>query len=561
MQTGKSTVKNIFDGTRIFNVPIYQRAYSWTKSDNLIDFLSDIVNQHHDRKYFLGSFLFHLNGDRNEFSIVDIVDGQQRLTTFIIFINSLIRALIEKRSTLISDRAFRIYVKDGDVYKLETSNEDSSFLHNVILNEKINTVVNFNTQSQRLLAEAKEYFRDAFVNDSTEKLERIFATATNAEVLLYVVDEINSATQIFELLNDRGRKLTDLEAVKSFLMYNAGLVSSNPNQIIKNIQQDFSEIYRIIEKYEINERDVLRYHTIAFEHPPAEYQDKPKAFVKEKITRLVNNRELNIDPIQEIQEYSTRLKNSFVVYSKIQDEKIKAHYLSEFYMIDRVGPYYPILMFYYKEKSDQFKRLVVKLKRFSLLSALTGLRSYGESYLYTCLRNNEDVLTKIQCFTDDNWWDINGRAANVITSSNYYYGISKNVVRYILVVYENSLRNAKGFPLLGFNEYFSTIDREKLSIEHISAQRAKEVIYDEEFNEKYMHSIGNLVIDHVGSNSSKGNKNTNDKICDFKMAPLMSQNEIDESNCDWRDCESIKEFIKHREINLHSFIRSYFQIA
>ena len=65
MQTGKATIKDIFDGTRIFNVPIYQRAYSWRREDNLKDFLSDIVNQHADRKYFLGSFLFHLNGNRN----------------------------------------------------------------------------------------------------------------------------------------------------------------------------------------------------------------------------------------------------------------------------------------------------------------------------------------------------------------------------------------------------------------------------------------------------------------------------------------------------------------
>ena len=105
MQTGKSTVKDIFDGTRIFNVPVYQRAYSWEKEDNLVDFLSDIVNQHPnpDRKYFLGSFLFHIIGNRNEFSLIDIVDGQQRLTAFVIFINILIKKMITKGSNLVSE--------------------------------------------------------------------------------------------------------------------------------------------------------------------------------------------------------------------------------------------------------------------------------------------------------------------------------------------------------------------------------------------------------------------------------------------------------------------------
>ena len=101
MQTGKSTVKTIFDGTRIFNIPIYQRAYAWDK-ENLQDFLTDLINQYKDRKYFLGSFLFHINGTRDEFTIIDIVDGQQRLTTFIIFIQSLIKILTDKSSTLVS---------------------------------------------------------------------------------------------------------------------------------------------------------------------------------------------------------------------------------------------------------------------------------------------------------------------------------------------------------------------------------------------------------------------------------------------------------------------------
>ncbi|MDR3266898.1 MAG: DUF262 domain-containing protein, partial [Tannerella sp.] len=63
MQTGISTVKTIFDGTRIFNVPIYQRAYSWRK-ENLQDFLSDLINQYNDKQYFLGSFLFHIREKR-----------------------------------------------------------------------------------------------------------------------------------------------------------------------------------------------------------------------------------------------------------------------------------------------------------------------------------------------------------------------------------------------------------------------------------------------------------------------------------------------------------------
>jgi hypothetical protein len=78
MQTGKSTVKSIFDGTRIFNIPIYQRAYSWEES-NLNDYLTDIINQQPNRPYFYGTFLFHNNGERGDFKIIDIVETAKNI--------------------------------------------------------------------------------------------------------------------------------------------------------------------------------------------------------------------------------------------------------------------------------------------------------------------------------------------------------------------------------------------------------------------------------------------------------------------------------------------------
>lgn len=561
MQTGKSTIKDIFGDTRIFNIPVYQRAYSWEVEDNLKDFLSDIVNQHTERSYFLGSFLFHLNGSRGEFSIVDIVDGQQRLTTFIVFINSLVKKLIASSSGLVSNRTIRKYIRDDEFYRLETENEDNVFLHNVILDDEDISLIDIKTNSQRLLLEAKDYFNAELDKLDIATLEKIYKTTTNADVLLYVVDQINTATQIFELLNDRGRKLTDLESIKSFLMYNAGLVAQYPDQIIKNIQLEFAEIYRLVEKYEINDRDVLRYHNIAFESCPADFQEKPKEYIKSKITKLVNNPAAKDDALKEIRSYASRLKSSFKIYSCIQDDKHINRNLAHLFMIGRVAPFYPVLMKVYQDKKDDLDRLLQAINQFTFRASLVGLRSNGESYLYTRLRRNENVIGLVQDFTQSNWWNINNRALEAVDYENHYEWLSKNSVRYILFSYENKLRHEKGFPLLTLKEYFSTQEREKLSIEHISAQRAKNVEYDDEFHESYKHSIGNLVIDYVASNSSKGNKNTADKLEAFNLAPLMSQNEIDNVPCDWGNVESIKNYIKKREQMLKSFVLRHFHLT
>ena len=64
-----------------------------------------------------------------------------------------------------------------------------------------------------------------------------------------------------------------------------------------------------------------------------------------------------------------------------------------------------------------------------------------------------------------------------------------------------------------------------------------------DFEDNYLHNIGNLVIDCKASNSSKGNRNTEDKMDAYQTAPLMSQNELDGLTCNWQDLISVKQYI------------------
>lgn len=74
------------------SVPNYQRAYSWETDESdksmkqVNTFLSDLqeyVNSHTSSSYYLGHFLFEEKGTY-EYAVID---GQQRLTTAIIFLH------------------------------------------------------------------------------------------------------------------------------------------------------------------------------------------------------------------------------------------------------------------------------------------------------------------------------------------------------------------------------------------------------------------------------------------------------------------------------------------
>ena len=91
MENGQKMLSELFGGRRIFNIPKYQRAYAWEEKKQLKDFLEDLNNQRIGRDYFLGTILFQeKSGKEGGFELIDIVDGQQRITTIIIFMKVLI---------------------------------------------------------------------------------------------------------------------------------------------------------------------------------------------------------------------------------------------------------------------------------------------------------------------------------------------------------------------------------------------------------------------------------------------------------------------------------------
>lgn len=554
MQNGNIKVEALFNGDRIFNIPKYQRAYAWTE-ENLSDFLDDLSNQRGERSYFLGTLLFHEKDKRRDYEIIDVVDGQQRLTTMILFMNECIKILKERDSELISAKTYRRYIYDGECYKLEFENEDSGFLHNYILNDKKGSTPE--TPSQRKLLDAKGYFSEKISKMSTEKVEFIYNVLINADVILYTVNKVSDATQIFELLNDRGRKLTNLEGVKSFLMYKIGCLGlkGNGEQTVKDIQDNIAGIYRIIEKNDIDENDVLRYHTITFENSKSDDYNSPEKFIKNKINDMFENQIEDLDIKFEVIGYVERLKKSFEIFEKIKSNVIKCEKLDHLVMIGRVNPFYPLMMSIYETDSSKFESFISDLTKFTFKATLIGLRNDNENF-YTYIRNKEDITGLFEKVVQGNWWNINNRADDILKYRNFYEWVNKNIVKYILFSYENMLRTQKGYPLLTKENYFTTDNRKKLSIEHITAQRTKSLVFDNDFEENYLHSLGNLVIDTVAANSRKGCDGVDEKMSEYVQAPIMSQNQINEHNIDWKNIDEVKDYINKRNDLMIEFIRT-----
>jgi uncharacterized protein with ParB-like and HNH nuclease domain len=91
----EKTIRNLFDGDQSFIfIPKYQRPFSWNK-DNAEKFYMDIFKDEfieNKYDYFLGSILLN----RLDSEKIEVVDGQQRITTISLFFLALFYYLEKK---------------------------------------------------------------------------------------------------------------------------------------------------------------------------------------------------------------------------------------------------------------------------------------------------------------------------------------------------------------------------------------------------------------------------------------------------------------------------------
>jgi uncharacterized protein with ParB-like and HNH nuclease domain len=100
----KKTLSNILEG-KIFQIPDYQRGYAW-EAKQWNDFVQDIDALIDDKiiSHYTGTIVIYQpitkpteNYGTKKLEIVDIVDGQQRLTTCSLYLSIIIKELIKLR--------------------------------------------------------------------------------------------------------------------------------------------------------------------------------------------------------------------------------------------------------------------------------------------------------------------------------------------------------------------------------------------------------------------------------------------------------------------------------
>ena len=210
MDAGKILINGIFNGSQLLEVPFYQRAYVW-KDEQWDRFLDDMEFITRTRKpYFLGSIILK-NGQApatwEPFSARKIIiDGQQRLTTLMIFMKVL---CLRKNEGSLFDRDFRL--EDGSI-TLRHGKYDASAFETVMKQDKPEPI---GDGSGSQIIAAYNYFLKELKPD---KLDRL-TIKQNVQFVCIDLVEGEDEQQVFDTINSLGVRLTTAELLKNYFFH------------------------------------------------------------------------------------------------------------------------------------------------------------------------------------------------------------------------------------------------------------------------------------------------------------------------------------------------------
>lgn len=575
IQNGINSLENLF-AVNVFRIPQYQRAYSWEAEPHLEAFLEDLRQQVNtqkkspDKQYFLGTLLLHEEDRGAGGRVVNIVDGQQRLTTSVVFIATALAVCKVEKISLgeekpkVLHRHF-VWDEDNERQKFHTIMEDEPFFQSTILRISPASCA-LDSPSSRRLQMAADYFVKHV--ESTE-WALLLRTLKNARVMVYSVASAEDATQIFELQNDRGKSLTSLEALKSYLMHCVYLHSTNQaDGTLAAIQVQFAKIFRAVEflaelDRAPDEDQILANHCAAFLQWSEWEYNNPKRLIKSIIKKMEGK-----DVIPWIQVFIGSLVSSFESVKDLFKKRDKLLEFSELLVLGRMGSFWPLILKTWRNDNSNDKKNFRKTCRLLEVFAFRGyaianLRSdTGLSTFYTLARDFKDDFAALfqeisdLCFK----YNLEQRFADGLDNS-YFYDAEGSDARYLLWRYENSLRDTNGNrgPLLSWRDFVEPRSyAAQFSVEHIAARENPiskiQVQWNEGDQEKPFHEValnrlGNLVIDSISPNSAKGNKDFADKLDSLSNSIYLSQSELtrfleNRDTLDW-NLKSIQARHKH----------------
>ena len=250
---------------RLFRIPEYQRSYSWgtRQRQDLFEDIRQSYREGNSSNHFMATVIalvrdkVNIPGSLGEHRNVDVVDGQQRITTLVLLLKAIAKSLdqLDTIEASLRSNLEKMLVKadDATLLLLQTNHDSGHYFATYVRTGSSNYVdVNqAKTLADRQLLNAMKECED-FVREWEAEgysLENLVTHIHNR--LTFIYHEINDeglVYTVFEVLNSRGLPVPWFDRLKSKLM---ALVfesteTGNRGKLIREVHQLWTSIYGII---------------------------------------------------------------------------------------------------------------------------------------------------------------------------------------------------------------------------------------------------------------------------------------------------------------------------
>ncbi len=214
------TINQLFgSNNEQYVIPTYQRRYSWQERQ-LWELIDDISLIEGNDTHLLGSVVCLTGHHTAGLNKLELVDGQQRLTTISILLECVkqhLESIDEKDEVAEVTRLLSAKPLGGSaVRKVALDSIDAAEFDRLVAND-----LSKEFQNKRLVW-VFENVRDWIKKQTLEDLGSFLYRLKNQAIVIRLdVSEAKDAFKLFETINNRGLKLSPTDIIKNFLLGNA----------------------------------------------------------------------------------------------------------------------------------------------------------------------------------------------------------------------------------------------------------------------------------------------------------------------------------------------------
>jgi hypothetical protein len=472
-----------------------------------------------DRTHFMATIVGLNRGRRtivtDEYSVIEVVDGQQRLTTLIILLKAIQRAF--KRSstdyTKLATELQEILIKQDELslILLQMNHDPNGYFAEYLRAGATSTPEVALTLADRALLNAIREC-ELFVERWPDLIQLTGIVKNRLTFIFHEIDDEATVYTVFEVLNSRGLSVPWLDRLKSLLMgiaFEHG--SGNKAEIIQELHGTWEGIYRTIGLRQGLSTEALRFAATL----KSENQRSKALGEEDAVDSLVS--QCGTDPVKTVETSRWVLRVSTAV-----EEFLSMTHRSRAVTRISHARLLAVAISLSSFTPDAKEKLLMVWERISFrvfgLCRKDALTQVGEyvRLAWDCINgeisSEEAEQRLLKMGSDDREHSIEW-AVESIKDTNCYEGWEEEL-RYLMYRYEEEKADAT-FT----NEQWHRIWEESAShsIEHVQSQ---------ESGAKFVHRLGNLMLLPPGLNSKLRDRKPIDKVSDYRSTGLVAASEV-----------------------------------